>query len=817
MDARRDALAAVADADRETVLGEGGVTDDVAQAKRSVQQAPGIGCHVHDAPLRVDVADVGRGPQGQAQPAALTDGVASGTAVLAEHAAVVANIGSGIAQLGTFAAEEGGDIAVGDEADLLAVRLVRVGQAKRSGALADGCLRQVAERKEEVREGVGRGGPQEVGLVARGVGSHREGGAVSGVDAAGVVAGRERVTAKLTGLVAQDAEFDLSVAADTRIRGAACGVGTDEIVDDRASKWIAKVERKEGNSELVGHGARIGGFVQSTARRRPWWGVVELHEQADDLVPLGREEGSGHRGVHPATHRHCDPHRTSVAPSSRVRGFTHGRRRWPMFGRGAAPGGPMAIGGGVALPVVAIVGRPNVGTSTLFNRLAGLAKAVVHDRPGVTRDRLYEEAEIHDRHVLLVDTGGIEPERGSDLFEAMRAQTLVAIEEADVIVFLVDGRTGRTPGDDAVAALLRRSNTPVILAVNKVDGEAMEGAAVDFYGLGVDELCAVSAAHGRGIWELSDAIVARLPPPAEPRQGEGPEPDGVFDEEEDDQGDEGPVRVAQLPTETRIAVIGRPNVGKSTLVNRLLGFQRQVVDDAAGTTVDTVDTAFEVGGRRYVIVDTAGVRRKARIDDVLERTITLRSIQAIERCHLALLVLDGTEGPTDQDARLAALVADRGRGLIIVVNKWDAVREEDLSDARQVDLALDKAFPHASWAQRMFTSAKTGRGCHRLLPAVDEVFLSASRRVPTGTLNRWLERTLATHTPPQRHHHPVRLYFGTQNRVRPPTFTFFSNTPDGIDITYERFLVHRLRDTYGFDGTPIRMKFRKRRTLGEPA
>lgn len=455
-------------------------------------------------------------------------------------------------------------------------------------------------------------------------------------------------------------------------------------------------------------------------------------------------------------------------------------------------------------PVVAIVGRPNVGKSTLFNRLVGFRKAMVHDRPGVTRDRLYEPCTLLDRPVLLIDTGGLEPDptasssgQDPDLLVAMRQQSLVAVEEADVIVLVVDGRSGLTPADDEVADLLRRSHKPVILAVNKIDGPSQEELAADFWALGLTPLLTVSAEHGRGIYELIEAIVEALPEGA----GEAPE---VEEEEEEDEA-----------PGIRIAVVGRPNIGKSTLINRLLGEDRHVVHDSPGTTMDPVDSPLRVEGRDYVLVDTAGVRRKARIDDPLERWISLRSIRAIERCHVTLLMIDGTEGPTEQDARLAALVADRGRALVVLINKWDLARDLEDVDARSTEDALESKLPHASWAPHLFISAKTGKGLHRVLPLVDQVYEAFDKRVPTGELNRFLEATVQSHTPPQRHHRPVRLYYVHQNRVRPPTFTFFSNTPDGVTPAYRKYLERRLREAFGFEGTPLRLHFKRRRTLEE--
>jgi len=459
----------------------------------------------------------------------------------------------------------------------------------------------------------------------------------------------------------------------------------------------------------------------------------------------------------------------------------------------------------MSLPVVAIVGRPNVGKSTLFNRLIGFQKAVVHDRPGVTRDRLYEEAELLDRQVLVIDTGGLEPVPDTDLLSAMRVQSLVAVEEADVIVFLVDGRAGFTPPDADVADLLRRTQTPVILAVNKVDGPRHEDLGAEFYVVGIDPLLTVSAAHGRGVYELMEAIVARLPE----RSGEDLANDDGFIDEEDDGED----RVFSGPI--RIAVVGRPNIGKSTLINKLLGEDRHLVHDSPGTTMDPVDSAVTIGDREYVLVDTAGVRRRARIGDKLERWVSLRSIRSIERCHVTLLMIDGTEGPTEQDAKLAALVIGRGRGLILLVNKWDLAKDLEDVDADSTKDGLETKLPHAPWAPHLFISAKTGKGLHRIIPTVESVFAQFNQRVGTPKLNRFLERVVVQHSPPQKHHHPVRLLYMSQTRVRPPTFAVVSNTPDGIGPAYRRYLARRIREEYGFEGTPLRLLFKQRRKIGE--
>jgi GTPase len=443
------------------------------------------------------------------------------------------------------------------------------------------------------------------------------------------------------------------------------------------------------------------------------------------------------------------------------------------------------------LPVVAIVGRPNVGKSTLFNRVVGSRRAMVHDRPGVTRDRLFEEAELIVRRVLLVDTGGLEPDPDTALLVAMRRQAMLAIEEAQAIVFVVDGRLGLMGPDRDVAEILRKSDTPVLLAVNKIDGAQHDDLVVDFYELGLQPMFEISAEHGRGVYELLEAVQEALP---EEVPEVSPEEDG------------GPIR---------IAVLGRPNIGKSTLVNQLLGEERHVVHDAPGTTMDPIDSPVTHGDRDYVLVDTAGVRRKSKIEDVLERWVALRAIKAIERCHVSLLMIDATVGPTEQDARLAELVCNRGRALIVLINKWDLTRDLEQVNARSIEDDLARRLPHATWAPHLFISAKTGKGTGRIFGLVNDVYAAFDTHVTTNKLNQFLTHALDSHSPPQRYHRPVRIYYMTQARVRPPTFVFWSNTPDGIGVAYKRYLANRLRDSFGFEGTPLKLQFRRRRKLGD--
>ena len=444
------------------------------------------------------------------------------------------------------------------------------------------------------------------------------------------------------------------------------------------------------------------------------------------------------------------------------------------------------------IPMVAIVGRPNVGKSTLFNRLVGERKAIVDDRPGVTRDRQFESLTRYGPEVILVDTGGLEPNPEDGLYAKMRTQALIAIEEADVVLFVVDGRAGVTPLDSEVAGLLRKADKPVLLVVNKMDTYEHEDLIHEFYSLGFEKMMPVSAEHSRGLGEVMAEAYEVLPPWYK---------DGGTVESDDG--------------EMRIAVLGRPNIGKSTLVNRMVGEERQVVHDAPGTTMDAVDATFEVDGKKYTIVDTAGVRRRSRISDKVEGFAVSRAIRTIERCHVTLLLIDGTEGPTDQDARLAYLAADRGRALIICINKWDLVRVDPERNVRVLMAELERQLPHAKWAPPLYISALTGKGVGKILERVHEVYEQFDKRLSTAECNRFLEGALVAHSPPQSHNRPVRLNYMSQVRVRPPTFNVWCNNPEGIQESYKRFLVNRMREIYGFEGTPIRMRYLRKRRPGE--
>jgi GTP-binding protein len=434
-------------------------------------------------------------------------------------------------------------------------------------------------------------------------------------------------------------------------------------------------------------------------------------------------------------------------------------------------------------PVVAIVGRPNVGKSTLFNRIAGGRKAIVFDEPGVTRDRNYAEVERGDERFTLIDTGGFEPVARDRIFAQMAEQCELAMDEADVILFVMDGKEGLTPSDREIADLLRRQEKPVFFVVNKIDLPQHEEKAYEFYGLGVDRLYTISAEHRYGVEELLDEVVKGLhQSPEEPEDQEA----------------------------TRISVVGRPNVGKSSLVNRLLGYKRVLVDEAPGTTRDAIDTPIERDGKRYVLIDTAGIRRKSRISLKLEQYSTVEAFRTIDHSDVVLLLLDPTEGVTDQDARLGSIIHEKGKGCILLVNKWDLI-EKDSKTMKEFEEKIYEGLRHLSYAPILFISAKTGQRVDKVLNRVDQVREEARKRIFTGALNRhfgqWVERL----QPPLFKSRRVKLNYITQVSVSPPTFLIYTNSPEGIPLTYERYLLHQMREAFSFEGVPIRLQFRKKR------
>ena len=444
------------------------------------------------------------------------------------------------------------------------------------------------------------------------------------------------------------------------------------------------------------------------------------------------------------------------------------------------------------LPMVAIVGRPNVGKSTLFNRLVGERKAIVDDMPGVTRDRNYAEAEWAGRQYLLVDTGGMETESAERLERSVQAQSRLAIAEADAVVFLFDGKSGLNPLDREAVDELRRANKPIFFAVNKLDSQRREGNLYEFFTLGLDHLYSISAEHGLGIPDLMDDIVARLP------------------QDLPHNGDKGPATVEEPARPLRVAVVGRPNVGKSTLINRLLGFERAVVDSTPGTTRDSLDTPFNLLGEPAILVDTAGIRRKARIEDRIEQFSVQRSLRAVDRGDLIVHVIDGPEGVTDQDAQILSYAVQRGKALVLAVNKWDLVSKSD-GDTDKYRDEVNYRLSFLDFAPIAFISAATGHGVRKLLQTGARVIQAYRRKVSTSALNQALQKIVRAHTPPLSQGRPVKFYYGTQTRTSPPTFALFVNRPSAVKESYKKYLIHRLREDLGLEHAPIRLDLRARR------
>jgi len=445
--------------------------------------------------------------------------------------------------------------------------------------------------------------------------------------------------------------------------------------------------------------------------------------------------------------------------------------------------------GSARTPIVAIVGRPNVGKSTLFNRYAGHRRALVADSPGLTRDRIVEEVEVGGRRILLVDTAGLEPDAETGLASAVQAQAESAIRDADAILFVVDGKAGLLPEDESIARTLRRTRKPLALAVNKIDRPSQHGDRVlDFYGLGFERVHAVSGEHATGAFEALEDLVSALPP----------EPEAPADEDE------------EAP---RIAIVGRPNVGKSSLTNRLLGQERVVVSDEGGTTRDAIDVRFEEGGRAYVLVDTAGLRRPGRRQGTGERVGALMTVRALERAQVALVVMDASEGLTDQDAHVARLARDLGCAAVVVANKWDLVEPARRRDVRE---AIAHGLRFMADVPVVALSARTGAGVRKLLPAVARVADAAGRRIPTAELNRWLQDLVSRNPPPMARRGsaktPLKFQYASQTGVRPPSFVLFCTDAEGVQPAYRRFLENRLRQTFGFEGTPLRLHVRSRKS-----
>lgn len=436
----------------------------------------------------------------------------------------------------------------------------------------------------------------------------------------------------------------------------------------------------------------------------------------------------------------------------------------------------------MAAPIIAIVGRPNVGKSTLFNRLLGGRRAIVDDMPGVTRDRLYGEFEWRGRRFVLVDTGGLEP-AGTGIMAQVRAQAEQAVAEADAILFLVDGKEGLTPADAEVARLLRQgASRPILLVVNKVDAASQTSLAADFFRLGFDPVSPISAEQGQGIGDLLDAVTSVIP-----KTGEATEETGAI----------------------TVAVVGRPNVGKSSLVNRILGTERGVVSAEPGTTRDAIDTRFTYQGRDYILVDTAGIRAKGRLGRSVERYSVSRALAAVRRADVALILVDGVEGVTDQDTKIGGETHEAGCASILVVNKWDC-RAGQPDAAEEFRLALQEQFKYLAYAPVAFVSALSGLRVTSLFRMIDAVAAERARRIPTAELNAAVEAAVARRPPPADRGRAVRIRYVTQTGIKPPTFVLFTTTAGKIHFSYMRYLENSLRETYGFRGTPIRLAIRGR-------
>jgi GTP-binding protein len=435
-------------------------------------------------------------------------------------------------------------------------------------------------------------------------------------------------------------------------------------------------------------------------------------------------------------------------------------------------------------PIVAIVGRPNVGKSTLFNRFAGQELAIVYDEPGVTRERHYADAHLHGRDVTLIDTGGFDPLTKDPLSAGIVRHVEAAIAEADAILCVLDGTAPPTPADREAVALLRRSKKPVLYAGNKADDQHKALIANDLYTLGVDRVYAISATHGRGLHELEAALVALLPPPS-------PEP------------------AANEDTLPRLAIVGRPNAGKSSLFNRLCGEERSIVDPRPGTTVDPVDTRIELAGKPAILVDTAGIRRKARVDEGIESASVMRAIRAVGRSDVVVLLCDSTLPVAEQDARLLGLAADRGRAVIVGLSKADLL---DAEARRKVEQAARDTMHFAPWATPVLLSARTGEGMKELEKAILTAYRSFHNRVPTGELNRFFGEVLERTPPPTHGGKAPRLYYVTQAETAPPVFVVMCNAPEAVKASYKRFVANQIRKSFAFDHVPVIVHFRGRKS-----
>ena len=435
-------------------------------------------------------------------------------------------------------------------------------------------------------------------------------------------------------------------------------------------------------------------------------------------------------------------------------------------------------------PIVAIVGRPNVGKSTLFNALAGEKISIVKDTPGVTRDRIYADVNWQDREFTLIDTGGIEPESKDVILSQMREQAQIAIDTADVIIFITDVRQGLVDADSKVADMLRRSGKPVVLTVNKVDSiQKFIADVYEFYNLGIGDPMPISASGKIGLGDMLDAVIAHFP---KTEEGEGE--------------DERP----------RVAIVGKPNVGKSSIINKLLGQQRVIVSEVAGTTRDAVDTEVVHDGREYVFIDTAGLRRKSKIKEELERYSIIRTVSAVERADVVLVVIDATEGVTEQDAKITGIAHERGKGIVIVVNKWDAIEKNDRT-MREYEQEIRRVLSFVPYAEIMYISAQTGQRLKQIYDRIDMVIENQNLRVATGVLNEIIMEAVAMQQPPSDKGKRLKLYYATQAAVKPPSFVLFVNDKELMHFSYIRYLENKIREAFGFRGTSLKFFVRERK------
>ena len=435
-------------------------------------------------------------------------------------------------------------------------------------------------------------------------------------------------------------------------------------------------------------------------------------------------------------------------------------------------------------PIVAVVGRPNVGKSTLFNALAGERISIVKDTPGVTRDRIYADVSWLDYNFTMIDTGGIEPDSSDIILSQMREQAQIAIDTADVIMFVVDVRQGLQDADSKVADMLRRSHKPVVLVVNKVDSfEKFQADVYEFYNLGIGDPFPISATEKTGLGDMLDEVVKYFPESAK-------------EEVEDER--------------PRIAIIGKPNVGKSSLINKLAQEDRVIVSNIAGTTRDAIDTAVKYNGKEYIFIDTAGIRRKSKITEEIERFSIIRAVAAVERCDVAIIMIDATEGVTEQDAKIAGIAHDRGKGVIIAVNKWDAI-EKDNTTVKEHTQDIRDVLSFMPYAEILFISAKSGQRLHKIFETIDVVIENNSMRVATGVLNEIVAEAVAMQQPPTDKGKRLKIYYTTQVSVKPPTFVVFVNDKNLMHFSYTRYLENRIRDTFGFKGTALKFITRERK------